>query len=196
MSTSSRFGRDDARVLPFASHYRQAFDMTLRIITEVFAALAVLGALIAVRPAPAVTIAIAAGLAAGAATYAFVIGGGPHGVPAAVSEGFSVGIVVGSVVGLVVTRRREPGTWPMRRDAVWLLALTPFAAAALLLAVQEACPLYVTRGAGLCFYDFDLLGGWAAGVAFLFVIDMLLLVGVLWLSPGRRRAAHAEGRAR
>ncbi len=169
--------------------------MTLRVITEVLVVLAVLGALIAVRPAPAVTIAISAGLVAAAGTYAYVIGDGPHGVPAAVAEGFSVGIVAGGVVGLVVTRRREPGTWPMRRDAVWLLALTPFAAAALLLAVQKACPLYVTRGAGLCFYDFDLLGGWAAGVAFLFVIDMLLLVGVLWLSPGRRRAAHAEGRS-
>ncbi len=75
----------------------------------------------------------------------------------------------------------------MRRDALWLVVLTPFAAAALLQAILDACPLYVTRGSGLCYYDFDLLGGWAAGVAFLFVADMLILAGLLWLSPGPRR---------
>jgi hypothetical protein len=79
----------------------------------------------------------------------------------------------------------------MRRDALWLLAATPFAAAALLLAIQRACPLYVTRGAGLCYYDADLMGGWAAGVTFLFGVDMLMLAALLCLSPGSRdRAAR------
>jgi hypothetical protein len=65
-----------------------------------------------------------------------------------------------------------------RRDAV--------AAAALLLAVQRACPLYVTRGAGLCYYGADLMGGWAAGVTFLFGVDMVILAALLCLSPGSR----------
>ena len=61
-----------------------------------------------------------------------------------------------------------------------------FAAAALLLAIQRACPLYVTRGAGLCHYSADLMGGWAAGVTFLFGVDMVILAALLFLSPGSR----------
>ncbi|MEO8476768.1 MAG: hypothetical protein ABI572_06915 [Actinomycetota bacterium] len=158
--------------------------MTLRIIVQVLAVLVVLGALVAWRSAPAVTVALVVGLAAAVVTYVVVRADGPRGVPAAAAEGFSVGIVVGGLLGLALTRRRARGTWPMRRDALWLLVATPFAAAALLLSVQEACPLYVTRGAGLCYYDVDLMGGWAAGVAFLFVVDMGILAGLLWLAPG------------
>ena len=160
--------------------------MTLRIIVQVLVVLVVLGALVAWRPAPAVTVALVVGLAGGVVVYALARADGPRGVPAAVAEGFSVGVVLGALLGLALTRRRPRGTWPMRRDALWVLAATPLAAAALLLAIQEACPLYVTRGAGLCYYDIDLMGGWAAGVAFLFVVDIGILAALLWLAPGSR----------
>jgi uncharacterized membrane protein len=53
------------------------------------------------------------------------------------------------------------------------------------LLVQQACPLYVTRGSGYCFYDFDMLGAWASGVAFLAGIDALVLM-TLFLVSGRQ----------
>jgi hypothetical protein len=163
--------------------------MTLRIVVQVLVVLVVLGALVAWRPAPAVTVALASGLAGGLAAYVLARADGPRGVPAVVAEGVSVGVAVGGLLGLALTRRRMRGAWPMRRDALWLLAATPFAAAALLLAIQDACPLYVTRGAGLCYYDVDLMGGWAAGVAFLFVVDIGILAALLWLAPGSATAA-------
>jgi hypothetical protein len=163
--------------------------VTLGIIVTVVAVLAVLGAVLAARPAPAVSLALVAGLAGGSIAYVVARGNGTHGVPASVARGFSAGVALGGLIGLVVSRRRKAGTWHMRRDAVWLLVVTPFAAAALLLAIFDACPLYVTEGAGLCFYDVDLMGGWAAEAAFLFVLDMVILATLLWLSPGPRRAA-------
>ncbi len=155
--------------------------MTLRVIATVLLVVVAMGTIAAWRPAPAVSSALIAGLVSAIVAYGFVRPDGPRGVPADVAMGFSVGIVVGGGLGLVVGRRRESGERPMRRDALWLLVATPFAAAALLQAIQDACPLYVTRGSGLCYYDFDLMGGWAAGVVFLFVVDMLIVSALLWL---------------
>lgn len=164
-----------------------AAGVSLRIVASVLVIVITLGALVAWRPAPALTLALVVGLTAGIVAFFVGRANGPRGVPALVSEVTSVGIVVGGSLGLLFGRRRHSGEWPMRRDALWLVVLTPFAAAALLQAILDACPLYVTRGSGFCYYDFDLLGGWAAGVVFLFVADMLILAGLLWLSPGPRR---------
>jgi hypothetical protein len=166
--------------------------VTLRIIATVLLIVIALGALFAWRPAPSVTIALVLAVAAGVGSYVVARADGPRGVPAHVAEAFSVGLVVGGLVGLVATRRRRAGEWPMRRDALWLLAAMPFAAAAFLLAIQSACPLYVTQGSGLCFYDIDVLGGWASEVTFLFVVDAMIVAGLLWVAPGpRRRPARA-----
>ncbi|MGE5227071.1 MAG: hypothetical protein ACM3OO_09385 [Planctomycetaceae bacterium] len=163
--------------------------MTLRIVATVLVTMVALGAVAAWRPAPAVTVALIAAVAAGIASYVVARADGPRGVPAHVAEAFSVGLVIGGLLGLVATRRRRPGEWPMRRDALWLLAATPFAASAFLLAIQSACPLYVTKGSGLCFYDVDVLGGWASEVTLLFVVDAVIVAGILWLAPGPRRRA-------
>jgi hypothetical protein len=158
--------------------------MTLEIIAGIVVVVAIVGAVLAARGAPAVSIALVGGLLG--AVIADVRTSGPHGVPASVALGASAGIVLGGLLGLVVSRRRASATWPMRRDALWLLAFTPIAAGTLLLAILNACPLYVTQDAGMCFYDVDVLGGWAAGVVFLFCVDMVMLVALLWLSPGPR----------
>jgi hypothetical protein len=162
--------------------------VTLRIIASVLVLVIAVGALTAWRPAPAVSTALVGGLAAGIAAYVVSRSNGPRGVPIDVAGAFSVGIVVGGIAGQALTRRRRPAhAWPMRRDAAWLLVVTPFAAATFLQAILTACPLYVTRDSGLCFYNVDVLGGWASAVTFLFVVDMLILAGFLMAAPGPRR---------
>jgi hypothetical protein len=140
--------------------------MTLRIIASVLAVLAVGGAMLAWRRAPAVTLALATGLASAVVAYAISRADGPRGVPAVVTEWFSLGLAAGGLVGLAVTRRRTPGTWPMRRAAADVLIVTPFA--------------------------FDLLGGWITGVVGLIALDLVAIAVLLWFAPGsRHRAADA-----
>ena len=160
--------------------------MTLRLIGSVLLILCAFGAFVAWRSAPAVSVALVAAVVAGAVSYRLAWADGPRGVPKAVADAFSVGLVVGGVIGKVFTRRRRPGSWewPAIRTALWLLAATPFLAVVLLLAIQGACPLYVTHGSGMCFYDVDVMGGWSSQVTFLFVLDMLIVVCLLWFAPG------------
>jgi hypothetical protein len=140
--------------------------------------------------APAVSIALSGAVVFGTVTLFVSSAHDRHGVPQDVGVWASVGLWVGGTIGLVVTRGRPPSR------SFWLIALTslilaPFGAALLLLSVQQACPLYVTERAGYCFYDFDLLGGWAAGVAILFIVDVIAIVAILLIAGWQ--AKRAEG---
>jgi hypothetical protein len=81
--------------------------------------------------------------------------------PRETSYGSSVGVVSCGLLGLVTISARPPSR-PLRRAAVLVLIAAPFAATALTLLLQLACPLYVSgTDAGFCSYqDVDVLGGW------------------------------------
>jgi hypothetical protein len=101
----------------------------------------------------------------------------------------SIGLVGGGVIGLVTTRGKPPSSF-LWHVAVGCLVALPFGALMLLLLIQRACPLYVMRGAGYCFYDIDVLSAWAAEVTFLFCLDVIVLA--LLLVSGRQ-AKRREG---
>jgi hypothetical protein len=62
-----------------------------------------------------------------------------------------------------------------------VILVAPFAAAALTLLLQVACPLYVSgKSSGFCNYQrVDLLGGWVSGVIVAFVADAIFVAGLL-----------------
>lgn len=143
--------------------------------------------------APAVSMSVGIGLLGG--SIAFVISGsnGPHGVPQDAAIGFSLGAILGALVGVVVTRRRQRGSWPMRRAAAGLLAATPVLVVMLLLTALDACPLYDEgRRAGYCHNSVDVLGDWISGVTVLFAFDLLMWVVLLWIAPGTVGRPQAE----
>ena len=145
-------------------------------------------ALLLRRCAPAASLALASAVAVG--TIAFFVSSAHdrHGVPQDVGVWASVGLFAGGFVGLFVTRPR-PSPMPIWRVGVACLALLPFGAALVFLSVVEACPPYVTRGAGFCYYDFDMLGGWATGLTILFAVDVVVVSVLLFIS-----GAEAKGR--
>jgi hypothetical protein len=155
----------------------------LLLIGLVLAGGCLIGAVLLRRRAPAVSTALSGAAVAGTVAFFASSAHHGHGVPHHVGLWASIGLWVGWVFGLFVMRRRPPSR-PLWRVALTCLALAPFGAALLLLSVQRACPLYVTRGAGYCFYGDDVLGGWAAGVTFLFILDMVAIAAML-LATGR-----------
>jgi hypothetical protein len=149
----------------------------------------VLAAVLTRSSAPAVTVSALGGLLAGAITFFVAASNGPHGVPLSVGAGVSVGVVVGAVAGVALTRRRERGTWPMRRWALGLLVATPLLVGVLVVTALDACPLYdQSPRAGFCHNDVDLLGDWVSGVAVAFAGVLLVWVVLLWVAPGREAA--------
>jgi hypothetical protein len=157
----------------------------------------VVGAVLLLRRAPAVSIALACGVVVGTVAFFVSATRGPRGLPQDVGVWASVGLWIGGTIGLVLTRGRR-GSGPLWRIALTCLILTPFGATLLLLAVQQACPLYVMRGAGYCFYADDVLGGWAGGVTVLFILDSLAIVGLMLLAgwqTKRREAPSPEDAA-
>jgi len=154
--------------------------MLVSIVVLLLAVMLVGGAVAASR-APAVTFALFAGVTWGFIGYAVSIDHGRRGVPADVATWASCALLVGGVLGLVVAPARGSRR-SLRRAAGIVLAVAPVAVAVLLLLLRDACPLYVTRGSGFCYYDFDVLGGWTTGVAALFVVDLIVIATVLLLS--------------
>jgi hypothetical protein len=157
-------------------------------IAVVLAGLCLVAALLLARRAPAVSMALAGAVAGGTVAFAVSAAHDRHGVPQDVGVWASVGLWAAGAISLVLTRGRPPSSF-LWRTTIACLALAPFGAALLFLSVTQACPLYVTRGAGYCFYDFDMLGAWASGVTFLFVGDMIAVMALLLVSgvQARRR---------
>jgi len=153
----------------------------LAFIAVLLASLCLVGALYAAARVPAVSIALVGAVVGGVAAYAFAIADGPHGVPQDVAVGASWALIGSGLIGLLATRPRSAAR-SQRRAALAIALAAPVAAFALAALVLEACPLYVTHHAGLCFYDVDLLGGWASAVVALLVVDLLALATLLLVS--------------
>ncbi len=139
------------------------------------------GAVVFARRAPAAAVSLA-GLIVGAIVgYNLAAADGPRNVPADTILAASIFMGLAGLVGLVFLKGRQPAA-SLRRSAAAAILAAPFAAAFLTFALLSACPLYVTRDAGFCYYDFDLLGGWVTGVVGLFGIDLMFLAAVLFVS--------------
>lgn len=177
-----------------ASFVGHARGMSLQELTWILGALAVAGALLAWRTAPAVAVALLSGLVGAIAAGRVSWTDGPEGIPGEVAFWFSLGLWVGAIFGAAISRRAEPGTRPMARWAVALLLTAPLACVALTLSLQDACPLYVQWG--ICdFMGTDVLGGWITGVVFIFAIDLLVLSVLLGFAPGPSRGRRMESEA-
>jgi hypothetical protein len=166
----------------------------LLVIALVLAAIGILGGLLLIRRAPAVGIALFAAVAAGTMGFFVSAANGPKGVPADVAQWASAGLLLAGVFGATTTKARPPSSF-LWHAAVVCAIVAPFGALLIFLLVQQACPLYVTRGSGYCFYDFDMLGAWASGVAFLVGLDGLVLMTLFAVSgqQAKRREAITLG---
>jgi hypothetical protein len=110
------------------------------------------------------------------------------GAPAYTAVGASIGLLTSGIAGLLLTRARPPARF-LRRGGFLALASTPFAAAALALLLQIACPLYVYgKHSGFCNYqEEDLLGGWLSGVIVAFAFDAIVVATLLFISAAQAR---------
>jgi hypothetical protein len=165
----------------------------LRTIGWAMAGLWIAGAIVFVRRAPAVTVALLGSLAASALAFAYDRPDGPRGVPSAVARWSWVALLAAGLIGLVLTRPRASRE-ALRRIAIGVVASAPIVAVAVGLLLVEACPLYVTRGSGLCFHTGDLMGGWITGVAVLVGIDLLTVGALVAVAASQVRAEGDAGR--
>jgi len=135
-----------------------------------------------VRRAPAATAALI-GSVVGALGVFFLNAGSPSGVPWKCAMGASAGLMLGGLLGSLSPPRPAPAR-PFRWVALAVIVAVPFLGAALTLLLQRACPLYMNGpGSGFCDYgDQDLLGGWVTGVVALFILDAVIVVGLLLMS--------------
>jgi hypothetical protein len=163
----------------------------LLVIALVLAGGSLITALLLRRRAPAVSIALSGAVVVGTVAFFVSAAHDRHGVPQDVGLWASVGLWVVGAVSVLLVGGRWPSK-PLRRIALTCLVLAPFGAALLLLAVQQACPLYVAQGAGYCFYGEDVLGGWAAGVTVLFVLDMVAITAMLMIAGRAKKHATPE----
>jgi hypothetical protein len=176
----SRVSRDDP-VAPLCGQLvpRHADRMLLGIAIVLVAA-SLAGALLLGARAPAVSLALIGGMAGGLCGFYFGSRHGPKGVPADIAVWATCGLVALGLIGLLVTPH-GPARF-LRRAAVGVVLTAPLAAASLAAALLYACPLYVTDHAGFSFHEFDVLGGWIAGVVVLFVLEAAALTVLLLVS--------------
>jgi hypothetical protein len=149
----------------------------------VWAVTCVAVAVLFLRRAPAVSLALFGSLLGAVAGFLVGNADGPAEVPAYTAVGASVGLFSNGVMGMLTTSARPP-LGPLRRTALLVVIAAPLAAAALTLLVQFACPLYVSgRGSGFCNYQgIDLLGGWVSGVTVAYLFDAVFVAGLLLMS--------------
>jgi hypothetical protein len=159
-------------------------------IAVVLATASLAGAALLRHRAPAVSLALVGGVAAGLYGLHFAYHHDPKSVPADVAVWATCGLVAFGLLGLLLTPRGPART--LRRIAAWGAALAPLVAAVLAIALVWACPLYVTKNAGFCFHEIDLLGGWITSVTFLFVVDAAALVVMLLVSAKEVTAKEPE----
>lgn len=138
-------------------------------------AFCVVGGLVLLRHAPVVSLALFGAVVLGTTGFFLGSADGPRGVPAEVVGWASLGLVVAGAVGSLTMMGKPPAS-VLTHAAVGCPVALPFGALLLILLIQQACPLYVMRGAGYCVYDVDVLGAWASEVTFFFCADVLLVV--------------------
>jgi hypothetical protein len=160
-----------------------------------WAVICLCGAVMLFRRAPAASIALFGTVLGAIAGFLVGNADGPAEVPAYTAVGASVGLFVGGVGGLLTTTARPPAK-ALRWLAVSVLLLAPFAAAALTVLLQVACPLYVRgKHTGFCDYQSnDLLGGWVSGVIVAFLCDAVFLAIVCGLSARQAGTEPASAR--
>jgi len=149
----------------------------------------VIGAVLAIRRAPAVTLALFGWVLGGVGGFAIARLASEHNVPKNVALGASIGLAALALLGVLVTRATPPAR-TLKLAAAWVALASPFAIAATTLSLLYACPMYV-RG-GYCHYDFDMLGGWLSGVVILFTGDLVVLVLTLLWSARQARLAPSR----
>jgi hypothetical protein len=115
----------------------------------------------------------------------FLVGNadGPAELPAYTAVGASIGLFAFGVLGLL-TAPPNGLCRSLRRAALVVLTIAPFAAAGLTVLLQLACPLYISgKTAGFCNYQgIDVLGGWVSGVIVAFLVDAVFVAGLLLIS--------------
>ena len=129
------------------------------------------------------------GLIIGVITLLISAREGQHGVPILVLMFASTGLAASGIVALYFVPAHVP-TGSLRRAAVATAAIAPLVGLMALFAMQDACPLYVTRGSGFCHYNEDVLGGWTAAAAVIISLDLLVIALLLWITA--IRASHAD----
>jgi hypothetical protein len=174
--------------------YATGSPVALAVIAIALVGASIAGAVVSRHRAPAVTLGLVGALIAAVVGFAVAGTTGPHGVPQAVGIWASLGLAIFGLFGLLVLRGRPPAR-QLWRATVTVALIAPFAAATLRLAVGAACPLYVTKGAGYCFYDVDLLGGWAAAVTVMLAGDLLGIAFLLGVSAWQARRAERAAAA-
>jgi hypothetical protein len=163
----------------------------LTLLFLIWAAASVAAGALFVRRAPAVTLGLVGSIVGGVAGFLVGNADGPAEVPAYTAVGASVGLVAIGLIGLAVAPGRSPRGY-LRHAAVVVLVATPFAAGALTLLLQIACPLYINgKDSGYCNYQGrDLLGGWVSGVIVAFVLDAAFVTGLLLVSAWQASTRH------
>jgi hypothetical protein len=149
-------------------------------------------AVVFLRRAPAISLALLGSLVGAVAGFLIGNADGPAEVPAYAAVGASAGLVANGLIGLVVASGRPPARSLSRAAGAVLLA-APFAAGTLTFLLQTACPLYVSgKRSGFCNYQgADLLGGWVSGVIVAFLFDAVFVAGLLLLSAWQARDGAA-----
>jgi hypothetical protein len=117
---------------------------------------------------------------------------GPHGVPLLVLMLASIGMAASGCVAVYFVPAHAPAA-SLRRAAAATAATAPIVGLLALFSLQDACPLYVTRGSGFCHYDEDVLGGWTAAAAAIISLDLLVIALLLWITAVR--ASHSDSGA-
>jgi hypothetical protein len=162
----------------------------LAVIAAALLLVCIVGAVIARRRAPVVSLALIAAVIAGVIGFFPSSLDGPERVPQDVVVWASCALALFGLVGLLFLpgRGAPPPTW---RAVVAVVVCAPLLATVVHLAITDACPLYVGRGSGYCRYTVDLMGGWATTVSALVALDTVcvaFLLGVTgWQARRERR---------
>ena len=150
----------------------------------------IVGALVARKRVPAVSVGLATALTIGVITFLVSSHEGPRGVPLLVLMSASVGLTGSGLLAVLLLPAHAPAR-SLRRAAAMIVATAPLVVLASLTSMQHACPLYVGRGSGFCNYDNqDQLGGWTAAAAVIVGLDLLVIALLVWITAAR--SAHSD----
>ena len=134
------------------------------------------------------SVGLTAGLVAGLIAFFISSADGPRGVPQDVVAWASVALAVCGLVALFFFPAHGNAT-SLRRVAVVLVLCAPLLILLSLLSLQHACPLYVGRRSGFCYYQDDVLGGWSAAAAVAIGFDVLIIAVLVGVSARQSRLA-------
>ena len=151
------------------------------------------GAFWARTRAPAVTVALVTAVVTGVVTVWIASADSPHGVPLVGLVSASGAMVTSGFVSLWLLPKGGRATC-LRPAGLGTLVAAPLVGLAALVSIQHACPLYVTQGAGACYYSDDVLGGWSAAAAVVITLDMILIAVLLLVSDRRLNGAESAHR--